>query len=85
MLHFDLLTLFPELFRSFLSESLIGKALEKQLFQVEMNNFREFGLGPHHQVDDEPFGGGPGMLLRVEPLAEALEKRVTHHKKRGVP
>ena len=83
MLHFDLLTLFPELFRSFLSESLIGKALEKQLFQVEMNNFREFGLGPHHQVDDEPFGGGPGMLLRVEPIAEALEKRVTHHQQKG--
>ena len=79
MLHFDLLTLFPELFRSFLSESLIGKALEKQLFQVEINNFREFGLGTHHQVDDEPFGGGPGMLLRVEPIAEALKKREEHH------
>ena len=80
MLHFDLLTLFPELFRSFLSESLIGKALEKQLFQVELNNFREFGLGTHHQVDDEPFGGGPGMLLRVEPIAEALKTREQHHR-----
>ena len=80
MLHFDLLTLFPEFFRSFLSESLIGKALEKQFFQVELNNFREFGLGSHHQVDDEPFGGGPGMLLRVEPIAEALKTREEHHR-----
>ena len=83
MLHFDLLTLFPDYFGSFLSESLIGKAIEKELLQVELNNFREFGIGSHRQVDDEPYGGGPGMLLRVEPIGEALETRVGYHRQLG--
>ena len=83
MLHFDLLTLFPDFFGSFLSESLIGKAIEKGLLQVELNNFREYGIGSHRKVDDEPYGGGPGMLLRVEPIAEALETRVDYQRQLG--
>ena len=83
MLHFDLLTLFPDFFGSFLSESLIGKSIEKELLQVELNNFREYGIGSHRKVDDEPYGGGPGMLLRVEPIAEALETRVDYHRQLG--
>ena len=50
---------------------------------MELNNFREFGIGSHRQVDDEPYGGGPGMLLRVEPIAEALETRVGYHRQLG--
>ena len=56
MLHFDLLTLFPDFFGSFLSESLIGKSIEKELLQVELNNFREFGIGSHRKVDDDSAG-----------------------------
>ena len=62
MLHFDLLTLFPDFFGSFLSESLIGKSIEKELLQVELNNFREYGIGSHRKVDDEPYGGVPGCF-----------------------
>ncbi len=50
MLHFDLLTLFPDFFGSFLSESLIGKSIEKELLQVELNNFREYGIGSQRKV-----------------------------------
>ena len=50
MLQFDLLTLFPDFFGSFLSESLIGKSIEKELLQVELNNFREYGIGSHRKA-----------------------------------
>ena len=83
MFRFDVLTLFPEIFSGFLTESLIGRAIEGNLLEVELINFREYGLGRHKQVDDEPYGGGPGMVLRVEPIARALEVRREHHKSRN--
>lgn len=69
----DVLTLFPGIFESFLRESLIGKALEKKLFQVRVVDIREFTADKHRTADDRPFGGGPGMLLLPEPLAGAIE------------
>ena len=83
MLRFDVLTLFPEIFSGFLTESLIGRAIEGNLLEVELINFREYGLGRHKQVDDEPYGGGPGMVLRVEPITRALEARWEHHQARN--
>ena len=70
MLHFDLLTLFPDFFGSFLSESLIGKSIEKELLQVELNNFREFGIGSHRKVDDEPYG----CLLYTSPSPRDMRR-----------
>jgi tRNA (guanine37-N1)-methyltransferase len=72
-LHFELVTLFPELFDSFLSASLLGKAIETGLVAVTRTNPREHGLGRHRSVDDSPYGGGPGMVLRPEPLAAAID------------
>jgi tRNA (guanine37-N1)-methyltransferase len=72
-LHFELITLFPELFDSFLSASLLGKAIDGGLIAVSRTNPREQGLGRHRSVDDSPYGGGPGMVLRPEPLAAAIE------------
>jgi tRNA (guanine37-N1)-methyltransferase len=72
-LHFELLTLFPEYFDSVLSTSLLGKAIETGLVRVDRTNFRDYGLGRHKSVDDSPYGGGPGMVLRPEPLAAAIE------------
>ena len=83
MLRFDVLTLFPEIFSGFLTESLIGRAIEGNLIEVELINFREYGLGRHKQVDDEPYGGGAGMVLRVEPITRALEARREHHQVRN--
>ena len=72
-LHFELLTLFPELFDSFLTASLLGKAIDTGLLAVSRTNPRDHGLGRHRSVDDAPYGGGPGMVLRPEPLAAAIE------------
>ena len=80
MLHFEVLTLFPEIFSSFLEESLIKRAIGQRHLQVDLVNYRKHGHGKHLQVDDTPYGGGPGMLLRVEPIAETLvEQKYFHH------
>ena len=83
MLRFEVLTLFPEIFSSFLEESLIKRALEKRLLSISLANFRKHGLGKHLQVDDSPYGGGPGMILRIEPLVLTLEEKKDFHHSQG--
>lgn len=68
-----LLTIFPKIFDSFLSSSLIAKAIEKELLKVEVMDIREYASPPHFQVDDIPYGGGPGMVMKPEPLTLAIE------------
>ncbi len=62
-MRFDVLTLFPGLFEGFLHESLLSKALQRELLEIHLWNFREWALDKHQSVDDRPYGGGPGMLL----------------------
>lgn len=69
----EILTIFPELFDSFISCSLIGKACEKNLLSINCLNIRDFAPAPHHHVDDIPYGGGAGMLFKPEPLTAAIE------------
>lgn len=69
-----LLTIFPKFFDSFLSSSLIGKAIEKKILSIEVINIRDFASPPHYQVDDIPYGGGPGMVMKPEPLVAAIEE-----------
>lgn len=83
MLRFEVLTLFPEIFSSFLEESLIKRAREKRLLSISLANFRKHGLGKHLQVDDSPYGGGPGMILRIEPLVLTLEEKKDFHHSQG--
>jgi tRNA (guanine37-N1)-methyltransferase len=71
-MRFDILTLFPNMF-SPLRESIIGKAIEKGLIQVQTINIRDFTLDKHQVVDDAPYGGGQGMVMKVEPVARAIE------------
>ena len=68
----DILTLFPKMFDGFLEESIIKRAREKGLVTINVVDFRTFSTLPHHQVDDTPYGGGGGMVLRCEPLIEAI-------------
>lgn len=68
----NVLTLFPEMFQT-LQHSIIGKAIEKNIVQLQCVNFRDFAFNKQKHVDDYPFGGGAGMLLKIEPLVEALE------------
>ncbi len=69
----DILTLFPEMFSGVLSSSIVGKAAEKGLVRFRTLNFREYAVNKHGQVDDYPYGGGAGMVLRPEPLFAAVE------------
>ncbi|MDR2422696.1 MAG: tRNA (guanosine(37)-N1)-methyltransferase TrmD [Deltaproteobacteria bacterium] len=73
---FDVVTIFPGLFTSFLAESLLAKALAKGLLAVNLVNPRDFAFDRHRTVDDRPYGGGPGMVMMAEPLALALESRL---------
>jgi len=73
MLRIDVVTLFPGLFPGPLAESIPGRALASGVAEVHAHDLRTWGLGRHRSVDDYPYGGGAGMLLRPEPVAEALD------------
>lgn len=68
-----ILTLFPEMFKGFLGESIIKRAIENKLLEFDIINIRDYTFDKHKQVDDSPFGGGAGMLLKPEPLFRALD------------
>src|SRR6266581_1101650 len=72
-MRFDVLTLFPELFQGYLSQSILKLALERGLVEVHLWNIRDWAKGKHKSVDDRPFGGGPGMVLMPEPVFDAVE------------
>ena len=69
----NLLTIFPEIFESFLKTSLVGKAVARGLFTTTVTNIRDFSLPPHNKVDDSPYGGGAGMVMLPEPLVSSIE------------
>jgi tRNA (guanine37-N1)-methyltransferase len=69
----QIITLFPEVFEPYLHASMLWKAEERGIAKYELINLRDFGLGPRKTVDDTPYGGGDGMLLKVEPLVAAIE------------
>jgi tRNA (guanine37-N1)-methyltransferase len=73
MMRIDVITLFPAIFPGPLAESIPGRALERGLAELHAHDLRQWGLGKHRSVDDYPYGGGAGMILRPEPVAEALE------------
>lgn len=74
LVKFTIITLFPEALQPYLDSSMMFKAQQRQIIEVEYANLRDFGLGPHRSVDDTPYGGGDGMLLRPEPVFAAVEK-----------
>ncbi|MDZ8067870.1 MAG: tRNA (guanosine(37)-N1)-methyltransferase TrmD [Nostoc sp. DedQUE08] len=72
-MRFDIVTLFPDCFNSVLNSGLLGKALAKQIAEVHLINPRDFTTDKHRKVDDEPYGGGVGMLMKPEPIFTAVE------------
>ena len=70
----DILTLFPNMFDGFLSESIIKRAINEGLVQVNIHNFRDYTTDPHHKVDDTPYGGGAGMVLMCQPIFDCIDK-----------
>ncbi len=73
-MEFDILTLFPGIFTGPLDESILKRARETGLVQIRVHNLRDFTHDKHRVVDDRPYGGGPGMLMKPEPIFEAVEK-----------
>ncbi len=73
IIKFTIITLFPEALKPYLDSSMLYKAQERGIIEIEYVNLRDFGLGPHKSVDDTPYGGGDGMLLRCEPVFAAIE------------
>ncbi len=73
VMRFDIITIFPEIFREVFDFGIIRRAVESGLIQIGIHDLREFTYDRHHQVDDRPFGGGAGMVMKPEPLFRAVE------------
>jgi len=73
MLIFDIITIFPRIFKSFLKESLIARAQKKKLIKINIHDLRKWTTDRHKTVDDRPYGGGLGMVLKVEPIFKAVK------------
>jgi tRNA (guanine37-N1)-methyltransferase len=73
-MRFDVLTLFPDIFPGYLSQSILNKAIERGLIEIHVHNMRDWAEGRHHKIDDTPYGGGPGMVLMVEPVVRGVRE-----------
>jgi tRNA (guanine37-N1)-methyltransferase len=73
-MRFDVVTLFPDMFAGYVGQSLLKKALDRGLVSIHVHNLRDWAEGKHRRVDDRPFGGGPGMVIMVEPVVESIEE-----------
>ena len=73
MIKFDVITIFPNIFGSYINESLIARAQEKKLIKINVHNLRDWTRDNHKTVDDKPFGGGLGMVLKIQPIYDAVE------------
>jgi len=73
-MRFDIITIFPHIFDSYFNESIIKRARAKKLVDIRVYDLRKFTKDKHKKVDDKPFGGGPGMVIKIEPLTNAIRK-----------
>lgn len=81
MMRIDIITLFPNMFQGFLNESIVHRAMERNLVEINVINFRDFSKKTNQQVDDTPYGGGGGMVLCCEPIIDAIESVKTETSK----
>ena len=79
MIDVKILTAYPEMFPGSLEHSVIGKALKENIFKIDTVNLHEFGIDDRMSIDDEPFGGGPGMVLRPDVVEKALKSIPEQH------
>ena len=84
MIKFDVITIFPKIFNSYIGESLIARAIKKKLIKINIHNLRKWTTDNHQTVDGRPFGGGLGMVMMVEPIYKAIralaKSQITNHK-----
>lgn len=81
MMRIDIITLFPNMFQGFLNESIVHRAMERNLVEINVIDFRDFSKKTNQQVDDTPYGGGGGMVLCCEPIIDAIESVKTETSK----
>jgi len=81
MLHFDILTIFPSIFDSYFAASILKRAQEKKQIKINIYNLRDWAKDKHHTVDDRPYGGGPGMIMKIDVLYKAIQSL----KKKNLP
>src|SRR3989344_9426416 len=87
MKRFDIITIFPKILDSYFQESLLKKAQDNGLIKIIFHNLRDFTTDKHRKVDDTPYGGGPGMVMKAEPIAKAvasIKRQVKSKKKRTI-
>ncbi len=72
-MNFHIVTIFPKIFDSYFSESIVKRAKQKKLIDIEIHNLRDYTTDKHKTVDDTPYGGGPGMILKIEPIYDCLK------------
>jgi len=78
----DILTIFPNMFSGILTESILKRAIRAGVVKIRLHNIRDYSGDKHHKVDDKPFGGGPGMVMKIEPIYDALQD-ILKNKKKG--
>lgn len=83
-LNFEIVSIFPHILDSYLDESILKRAQKKKLIQINFHDPRQFAKDKHKTVDDRPFGGGPGMLMKIEPLYKTLKKIKRAKKSRAI-
>jgi tRNA (guanine37-N1)-methyltransferase len=74
MINYHILTIFPDIFSSFLKESILARAQQEQKVKINIYDIRDYTTDKHHKVDDTPYGGGAGMVMKIEPIYKALKK-----------
>lgn len=79
---FNVISIFPDIFNSYINESIIKRAKQKKLIEINIYNLRDYAEDKHHKVDDTPYGGGAGMLLKIDPLYKALKAVVKKKNKK---
>jgi tRNA (guanine37-N1)-methyltransferase len=79
---FDIITIFPKILDSYFNESILKRAQEKKLIFIKAHNLRDYTVDKHHKVDDTPYGGGPGMVFKTEPIIKAVENIKKQAKKK---
>lgn len=83
-MQFDIITIFPNIFEGFVNESLLARGRKKKLIKINLHNLRKWASDRHKTVDDRPFGGGPGMVMKVEPILKAVKRLKAKKGKTGI-
>ncbi|MBU3964509.1 tRNA (guanosine(37)-N1)-methyltransferase TrmD, partial [Patescibacteria group bacterium] len=81
MLRFDIITIFPEIFASYFDESIIKRAQKNKFIKINVHNLRDYAVDRHRTVDDRPYGGGAGMIFKVDIIFRAVKKILKKNKK----